>query len=392
MGTLRTVFAIAVVLSHVWPGGPVFVGGQNAVQLFYIISGFLISFVLVERKSYPSATSFYVNRYLRLYPIYLVVAAISLCTRGSDFFEIYKHSASADALLIFSNAFLVGQDWIMFGAVKGHYLQFTTNFWNSDFPLFHGLLVKPAWTLGVELSFYAIAPFILPRRRAIYVLLTASVLLRGYLVLIGIGGNDPWTYRFFPTELALFLLGVLVHQILLPVYVKHMGKAERWLPEVATAVMVVMSVEYFEIPGPEPTKRIFLFTGFIALLPFAFIFSQRNRTDRWIGDLSYPIYIVHMLAIELVRYLTIGIDLLDFHYMISLNSVITSILFAILLNKLIGRPVEKLRERFRSDHRVRYESHSIPYRGSPETPPFNRACLRPRLVVAASRADQRGDR
>ena len=74
MGTLRTIFAIAVVLAHVWPGGPVFVGGQNAVRLFYIISGFLISFVLVERKSYPSVRSFYVNRYLRLYPVYVVVA------------------------------------------------------------------------------------------------------------------------------------------------------------------------------------------------------------------------------------------------------------------------------------------------------------------------------
>jgi peptidoglycan/LPS O-acetylase OafA/YrhL len=376
MGTLRTIFAIAVVLDHVWPGGPVFVGGRNAVQLFYIISGFLISFILVERKSYPSVWSFYVNRYLRLYPIYLVVAAISLCTRGSDFFEVYKTAPpSADALLIFSNAFLVGQDWIMFSAVKAHSLVFTTDFWKSDVVLFPGLLVMPAWTLGVELSFYAIAPFILPRRKVIYILLTASVLLRGYLALIGVGLKDPWTYRFFPNELALFLLGALAHQILLPVYLKHMGKVERGLPGAATAFMVVMSVEYFEIPGLESVKRIFLFTAFIALLPFTFLFSQRSRIDRWIGDLSYPVYIVQLLAIQLVQYLTFGIDLLDFHYMVSLNSVITSILLAILLNKLISDPVEKLRERFRSDRRPRYEPRSIPYSGpiSPRHPLTERA-------------------
>ena len=369
MGTLRTIFAIAVVLAHVWPGGPVFVGGQNAVQLFYIISGFLISFILVERKSYPSVRSFYVNRYLRLYPIYLVVAAISLCTRGSDFFEVYKAAPpSADALLIFSNASLVGQDWIMFSAVKGHSLIFTTDFWKSDVVLFPGLLVMPAWTLGVELSFYAVAPFILPRRKVIYILLTASVLLRGYLVLIGIGLKDPWTYRFFPNEIALFLLGALAHQILLPAYLKHMGKAERWLPEAATAFMVVMSVEYFEIPGLESVKRLFLFTAFIALLPFTFLFSQRNRIDRWIGDLSYPVYLVQLLAIHLVQYLTFGIDLLDFHYMVSLNSVITSILFAILLNKLISDPLEKLRERFRSDRRPRYDPRPMPI-SEPISPP-----------------------
>lgn len=365
MGTLRTVFAIAVVLAHVWPNGPVFVGGQNAVQLFYIISGFLMSFVLVERKSYASARSFYVNRYLRLYPIYLVVAAISLCTRGPDFFEVYKSSWGAAALLVFSNAFLVGQDWVLFSAVKDHSLVFTTNFLNSDVLLFRGLLVIPAWTLGVELTFYAIAPFILPRRRAIYILLTASALLRGYLVLIGIGANDPWTYRFFPTELALFLLGALAHQILLPLCVKHLGKAERWLPEAVTVFTVLMAVEYFNFPGQESVKRILLFTGFIALLPFAFIFSQRNRIDRLIGELSYPIYIVQMLAIQLVRYLTIGkIDILDFHYMISLNSVIVSILFAILLNKLVGGPVEKLRERFRSDPPSRQRPQFVPFVGS----------------------------
>ena len=140
-----------------------------------------------------------------------------------------------------------------------------------------------------------------------------------------------------------------------------MGKAERWLPEAATAFMVVLSVEYFEIPGMEPVKRIFLFTAFIALLPFTFLFSQRNRIDRWIGDLSYPVYLVQLLAIHLVLYLSSGIDLLDFHYMASLNSVITSILFAILLNKLISDPVEKLRERFRSDSRPRYAPGSMPY-------------------------------
>ena len=68
MGTLRTLLAIAVVLVHSY--GFVMVGGRNAVQLFYMISGFLISYVLVERKVYKDTISFYINRYLRLYPIY----------------------------------------------------------------------------------------------------------------------------------------------------------------------------------------------------------------------------------------------------------------------------------------------------------------------------------
>jgi len=64
MGTLRTLFAIAVVFAHSL--GNLLVGGRYAVQLFYMISGFLISYVLFERKTYPNIKSFYINRYLIL--------------------------------------------------------------------------------------------------------------------------------------------------------------------------------------------------------------------------------------------------------------------------------------------------------------------------------------
>lgn len=76
MGSLRTLFAIAVVFAHCY--GFVFVGGRNAVQLFYITSGFLMSYVLVEKKTYPKIKDFYINRYLRLYPIYFSVAILTL--------------------------------------------------------------------------------------------------------------------------------------------------------------------------------------------------------------------------------------------------------------------------------------------------------------------------
>src|SRR6056297_1555321 len=76
MGCIRTFFAIVVVISHSWTF--VFVGPILAVQSFFLISGFLISFVLTEAGSYDTMRSFYVNRVLRLYPVYLVVALATL--------------------------------------------------------------------------------------------------------------------------------------------------------------------------------------------------------------------------------------------------------------------------------------------------------------------------
>ena len=62
MGSVRTLLAIAVVFGHSY--GFIFVGGRLAVQLFYVISGFLISYVLVEARTYRSVSSFYINRSL----------------------------------------------------------------------------------------------------------------------------------------------------------------------------------------------------------------------------------------------------------------------------------------------------------------------------------------
>ena len=56
MGSLRTFLALTVVLSHSY--GHIFVGGRLAVQLFYIISGFLISYILLEANSYKSLKGF----------------------------------------------------------------------------------------------------------------------------------------------------------------------------------------------------------------------------------------------------------------------------------------------------------------------------------------------
>jgi peptidoglycan/LPS O-acetylase OafA/YrhL len=349
MGTLRTIFAITVVLGHSL--GFVFVGSRNAVQLFYIISGFLISYILIESKSYKSVRAFYINRYLRLYPIYFAVAVLSLIAffiyQSSTFWEIYKTAPpGADALLMLSNIFLFGQDWVMFSGVENNHLVFSTNFMDSEVFLYQGLLVPQAWTLGVELTFYAIAPFVLPRRKLVYALLALSMALRAYLIFIGLGMKDPWTYRFFPTELAFFLFGALSHQVLLPLYRKLPDNKLKSLSAIATYLLIGFSLSYFLLPAKELYKTIFLFAIFIMLVPLTFLFQNRSRIDKWIGNLSYPIYINHILVISVTTYLLKKVGL-DNKIVISIFSVIGSVSFAIFLEKFIGLPFEKIRSKIK---------------------------------------------
>lgn len=353
MGFLRTLLALSVVLDHLGGGNADhLVGGRLAVQLFYVISGFLISYVLTATDHYQGATGkFYANRFLRLFPIYLAVAAMTLMAHvmsGGAFFRFYEALPfSAELFLVLSNIFIMGQDWLMFFGIEHSALAFTGSFARSEVPLYQGLLVPQAWTLGVEMSFYLVAPFVLRSPRRLLILLAASLALRAVLIAVGIGRSDPWTYRFFPTELALFLIGSLSHQVLLPRYKTWTQKAKR-LPELGAAALFAYCLLHFSI-GINPTVRDGLAVLiFAALLPLAFLFQSRHRLDKAIGELSYPIYICHSLVIMLFTWL---FDEINLHQpMLFAALVITGCIgFSALLNGLIADPVERLRNRLRAD-------------------------------------------
>nr|WP_165917792.1 MULTISPECIES: acyltransferase [Methylomonas] len=342
--------AISVVIGHSWHDGLIFVGGRNAVQLFYIISGFLMSYILVEKKSYDSAMKFYLNRALRLYPIYITVAIISLILTAiseSNFFEIYNNiPASADFLLIFSNIFLFGQDWVLFSGIENGKLVFTEDFSKSEQLLYLGLLVPQAWTLGVELCFYLIAPLVLNNRRLIYLLLILSIIIRGYLIFQGLGKNDPWTYRFFPAELVFFLGGALVHQVLVPRY-KNTLKGD--YSKIATLLTVLYVIFYSFIPLKETVRTIVLFVLFLVMLPLLFSFQNQSKLDKEIGSLSYPVYIVHVFVIGLMELFSKRVGAIDPLYNL-VFVVLLSLLFAMILDIFIGKKIEKIRLHIRHSY------------------------------------------
>lgn len=357
MGFLRTLLALSVVLDHLGGGyADHLVGGRLAVQLFYVISGFLISFVLTSTDNYQGATGkFYANRFLRLFPIYLAVAALTLVAHalsGGAFFRFYDALPfSADLFLVLSNLFILGQDWLMFFGIEHSALAFTGSFAHSEVPLYQGLLVPQAWTLGVEMSFYLVAPFVLGSPRRLVALLLASLALRGVLIMTGIGLTDPWTYRFFPTELALFLIGSLSHQVLLP-RCKAWTRRFNRLPELGSAVLFVYCLLHFSIGLNHNVRDALAVLLFAALLPLAFLFQSRHRLDKAIGELSYPIYICHSLMIMFFSWL---LNEVEMHQpMLFAALVITGCIgFSALLNGLIADPVERLRSRLRSTPEAR---------------------------------------
>ncbi len=74
MGLMRFLLAMAVVVTHIGPDAADFalIPANLAVEVFFAISGFYMSLILTAK--YQDRTTFYVNRFLRLYPVYLIVS------------------------------------------------------------------------------------------------------------------------------------------------------------------------------------------------------------------------------------------------------------------------------------------------------------------------------
>ncbi|MFN8446300.1 MAG: acyltransferase [Caldilineaceae bacterium] len=359
MGLLRLLHAIAVIIAHSTPifGMPL-VGGVGAVQTFYMVSGFYMTLIL-ETKYVGSGSYrlFLVNRFLRLFPIYWVIllltvvaAVVARLSIGHwvqlEPFVAWRHQLSGFTwfYLLGTNLAIVGQDWLLFMGLNPETgrLFFTPNFLTLDPPIYGFLPIFQAWSIGVEISFYLLAPFIVRRSvRQVSLLILISLSLRAVIYYELDWHFDPWTYRFFPTELAFFLFGTLAYRL-------YEWLKQRPLPQIipwiGTLLILGLTVLYPILPAPWGNEELKLWTHYALILvglPFAFLASANSKIDRWLGELSYPVYMAHGLIITSLRLIP-GVTNLGLSE--GTLTLLISLAAAWLLKIGIADPVEKIRQ------------------------------------------------
>lgn len=283
-------------------------GGDTAVELFFAVSGFYMQMVLSakynrERLGNSWAMQFYKARYLRLLPTYLAAVLLTILTASvlhNPFLDVWRYVLGLNntfqnllfkAYFVVTNLTIVFQDLTMFLASHGGQIHWSAQFADSDTALWRGLAVSQAWSLGTELSFYFLAPFLLRLRSGWLAAGVGCCLVSKAAFLVLTRLHDPWTYRFFPFELCYFLAGALACRYrdkLTPRIPKRLGQ------------LLVYPLACLVIVAPLPFGLKLIYPMVLAIcLPLMFQITAANKTDRTIGDLSYPFYVFHVLALEI---------------------------------------------------------------------------------------------
>jgi len=133
---IRGLAAVAIVVFHAQPDWlPL---GWAAVDLFFGLSGFLITSIVLKHGDSPGfLRQFYLRRGLRIWPIYYLTLL---------------------AFILFRHRLPVRCDWTGFW----YYLTYTQNlplYWSAEAPRFHGFL-NHTWTLAIEEQFYLLWPVV----------------------------------------------------------------------------------------------------------------------------------------------------------------------------------------------------------------------------------------
>jgi peptidoglycan/LPS O-acetylase OafA/YrhL len=233
----------------------------------------------------------------------------------------------------FTNLSIIGQEVLFFfGFCDGYELCFIKSY---DVNLHGFILVPQAWTVGLELAFYLIAPFIL--KRSIYTVIfigLSSATLRLFWFYSGQSFNAIENMSL-PNELLFFMMGAISYRLyvhskswLIPVFVSRL----------VLSIVLLMSVFYEFLPGFNLKLYVYLVLLMLAV-PIIFKFSKENKIDRYIGELSYPLYISHIFVLMFTRFS--GFPKIE---SLGTTTLIVTLIFSVLLYEFIAKPVEKYRQ------------------------------------------------
>ncbi|MER2491583.1 acyltransferase family protein [Catenovulum sediminis] len=294
---LRAVAILPVIWVH--SGLPFLSGGFLGVDVFFVISGFLITSILLKEFSTDSfsLTKFYERRARRILPALLTVIvftsiAVPLVTNHPKYLADYGNSVLST--LLFSSNIYFWQTSGYFGSAS------------EMSPMLH------TWSLAVEEQFYIFFPLLLMMlfSRGKKVLVTLLIIISAISLLISEWGavNSPiGNFYLLPTRAWELLAGALASILYLNVHIENIRGKHSGLLSIIGFVAIIVSYLYFSPSTLHPSfLTVVPVIGTVLVLLFC---KSENIIGRllstkvfiFIGLISYSLYLWHQPILALMK-------------------------------------------------------------------------------------------
>lgn len=338
-GAFRTYLALIVMTGHLF--GPPGLG-RFAVFTFYVISGYLMTTIMHETYGFTigGRLKFTYNRILRLYPLYWVAVACSITL---------ILIAGQDLLLSYHNS-------IYMPTSLGETISNITTIFISWYPnSMQPRLVPPTWALTVEITWYALICLGLSKNiRIVIAWFNLSVLYHLGTLIFGLS----WQARYYPIAAASlpFSIGAIIYfwyrnDNLLTNLLRK--KHNILLSLLNLNLIVTFGLGYLLNEKPVILQfGFYMNLVFVSLYIYALLVNKtgmpfvKRRLDSFLGNFSYPIYLLHWqvgigVSCFLFEQPFYGFSIAGLAML--LVSIICVFMLSFLLIKLVDEPIAGIR-------------------------------------------------
>ena len=318
---LRAIAVIGVLLFHADLGVS---GGYVGVDVFFVISGFLITGLILKElrdKSF-SVLGFWERRVRRIVPA-LFVVTLATVLLGYVFLLPAEYKMLGSSVLwlsvISSNLFFWKNTNSYFGGAS------------EEMPLLH------TWSLSLEEQFYLIVPFVLlvlfrvGKSRSIFWIICSFVILSCGLSIYGMADHGSATFYLLPTRAWELGSGSLV-AFAVPIRSVRIRTMMQWVGMICVLIPFFIYDRATIFPGmaavpPVAGTAILIWAGMGEAHKTNSLQIQRALSMKplvWIGLLSYSLYLWHWPLLAFNEYLVIWKDSVPVKVFILLSALLLS--------------------------------------------------------------------
>jgi peptidoglycan/LPS O-acetylase OafA/YrhL len=322
--------------------------GSMGVNLFFVLSGFLITRILLISKAKSEETishkikNFYIRRTIRIFPIYYLIVI---------FLVIFIAKARVNAAWLFTYTYNI---------------KFSLEPWGNS----ESFLYQHLWSLSVEEQFYLFFPFLifyLPQRRIkglIFSLIALGILSRLVCYLFNAPPNA--IYALTTCCLDSFAIGALLAYYILynPDYLKSLLRKNYFFIIAVILFIADLIISRFFIDDYKECRTVlerllfsiccFWIVGKAAVASYSGLFKRflENKYVIYIGKISYGLYIYHYF-IGLAGYWALNklallpeVNPINIAIRALMYFVVTLVV-SIISWKIIEQPINKLKTKFK---------------------------------------------